>query len=67
MTRLTMKITIEERNALTQLAQRERRQPHDQAALIVRSELERLGLLPIEHQPAPRPKAEQYQAELQSA
>ena len=41
-----------EREALAVLSQRERRDMRDQAALIIRRELERAGLLPIE-QPTP--------------
>jgi hypothetical protein len=55
-----MKVTIyldqQERDALSNLAQRERRDPRDQAALIIRRELERAGLLPTDtppDQPAP--------------
>ena len=35
----------EERRALVRLASRERRDPRDQAALLIRRELERLGLI----------------------
>lgn len=46
MTRVTITLSEEERNALIALGQRERRDPRDQAALIIRHELERFGMLP---------------------
>lgn len=45
MRKVTITVDECERVALVQLAQRERRDPRDQAALIVRRELERLGLI----------------------
>ncbi len=39
-----------ELTALNELAQREYRAPKAQAALIIRKELERLGLIPPEHE-----------------
>jgi hypothetical protein len=45
MKRLTITLMQDERTALWELAQRERREPRDQAALIIRRELEREGLL----------------------
>lgn len=45
MARIVIYLPNQERNALCQLAQREYRVPHAQAALIIRKELERLGML----------------------
>ena len=45
MTRVVIYLPNQERNALYLLAQREYRVPHAQAAIIIRKELERLGLL----------------------
>ncbi len=45
MTRITVKLEPVERDALVELAQRERRDMRDQAALIIRRELEREGLI----------------------
>lgn len=45
MPRITVKLLIDEREALLRLAQQERRDPRAQAALIIRRELEREGLL----------------------
>jgi hypothetical protein len=45
MKRLTITLMQDERTALWELAQRERRDMRDQAALIIRRELEREGLL----------------------
>ncbi len=45
MARITIRLENTERDALIELSQRERRDPRDQAALIVRRELEREGLL----------------------
>ena len=39
-----------EASALNNLAQREYRVPKAQAALIIRKELERLGMIPIQHE-----------------
>ena len=56
MARIIVPLKITERDALVQLAERERRDPRDQAALIVVRELERAGLLPaIKAQPQPEP------------
>ena len=46
--RLMIDLQPEEEQALLELAQRERRHPSDQAAIAVRRELERLGMLAIE-------------------
>lgn len=43
--RIQINFNPQERSALDRLAQRERRNARDQAALIVRHELERLGLI----------------------
>lgn len=48
MARMTIQLPIDERDALFQLARREYRNPREQAALIIRRELERRGLLPTE-------------------
>ncbi len=44
-TRLTVTLLREERSALAQLAERERREPRAQAAVLIRQALEKLGLL----------------------
>ena len=46
MIRLTVMLEPDERQALLALAEKERRDPRQQAAVIIRQELERLGLLP---------------------
>ncbi len=43
--RITITLDDAEEKALIALAQRERRQPRDQAAMMIRHELERRGLL----------------------
>jgi len=48
--KLVISLDGAERSALTELAERERRDPRAQAALIIRRELERAGLLPVEAQ-----------------
>jgi hypothetical protein len=56
MVRVSVTLQPEEKNALWALAQRERRDPRAQAALIIRRELERAGLLPAEViTPQPQP------------
>jgi hypothetical protein len=45
MTRLMIQLDGLERSALTTLAELERRDPRQQAALLIRQQLERLGLL----------------------
>lgn len=45
MTRIMVTLRQDEREALRVLAERERRDPRDQAALLIRGELERRGLL----------------------
>lgn len=50
MARITITLRAEERDALHRLAETERRDPRAQAALLIRHELERRGLLPtIDH------------------
>jgi len=51
MTRVTLLLDRLEREALEQLSRRERRDLRNQAAVIVRRELERLGLLQNETAP----------------
>ena len=46
MARITITLRQSERDALLTLAEREFREPRAQAALLIRAELERLGLLP---------------------
>lgn len=46
MAKIIVYLGDQERNALLQLAQRELRQPRAQAALIIRQELVRQGMLP---------------------
>lgn len=48
MPRMTIQLPISERDALFQLARREYRNPREQAAVIIRRELERRGLLPAD-------------------
>ena len=48
MIRLTISLREQERTALRALAEQEFRDPRAQAALIIRQELERRGLLPPE-------------------
>ena len=47
MARVTVTLKISERDALVTLAEREKRDPRAQAALIIREALERRGLLPV--------------------
>lgn len=53
MAQIVVKLKPSERNALRQLAERERRDPRQQAALIIRRELESVGLLPTQTTPTP--------------
>ncbi len=53
MHRLTLTLNDDEKNALWCLADKEFREPRSQAALMIRLELQRLGLM--EHQPSPKP------------
>ena len=43
--RITVSLMRSEKSALMQLAERERRDPRAQAAILIRRELERLGLI----------------------
>jgi len=45
---ITVPLNPKEKDALLTLAERERRGPREQAAVIIRRELERAGLLPEE-------------------
>ena len=45
MNRLVLSLRSDEHDALMELAARERRDPRDRAALMIRRELERVGLL----------------------
>jgi hypothetical protein len=58
MARVVIYLPNQERNALYQLAQREYRVPHAQAALIIHKELERLGMLSTDPQPKKRAEEE---------
>lgn len=51
MTRITVNLQASERSALLALAEIEKRNPRAQAALIIRTELERRGLLSPEMPP----------------
>lgn len=51
MTRIMITLQPDERAALLDLAERERRDPRDQAALFIRSGLQHLGLLPTDNAP----------------
>lgn len=48
-----------ERDALVRLAKEQRRDPRDQAAVIIRTELERRGLLPFNPPPNETAKLEE--------
>lgn len=61
MARLTLILAVSERDALFRLARQEVREPRAQAALIIRKELERLGLIAND---APAPNARQVDAAL---
>ena len=52
MIRISINLREDERKALAQLADIERRDARQQAALLVRNELERRGLLPVDERPA---------------
>ncbi len=51
MIRLTVRLDEMEREAIVKLAQSERRDPRDQAALMIHQALEQRGLLPCEAAP----------------
>ncbi len=59
--RITVTLAAEERDALRVLAQHERRDARRQAAVIIRRELERLGLLPASTSAAADRPAEEVQ------
>lgn len=61
MAKIIVYLGEQERDALHQLAQREMRAPRAQAALIIRQELARLGMLSI---PAESLNAEQSEAQV---
>jgi len=67
MARFVIYLNEQERSALYCLAQRERRVPKAQAALIIHTELERLGMLPLGQFPAGTVGAFQVQAGLPEA
>jgi hypothetical protein len=52
-----------EREALRELADRELRDPRQQAAVIIRRELQRRGLLPADNTPDARPAQEVQHAQ----
>ena len=60
MAKIIVYLGEQERDALQQLAQREMRVPRAQAALIIRQELTRLGMLPdqAKNQEAERPEGQ---------
>ena len=62
MTRITVSLTEGEREALRALAFRERRDSRAQAALIIRAELEKRGLLPADPQPVTLPAGPEPQS-----
>jgi hypothetical protein len=57
MARITVSLPSDVSDALWMLAERECRHPRDQAALLIRLELERRGLLPADA-PAAQPQPE---------
>lgn len=59
--RITVTLAAEERDALRVLAQHERRDARRQAALIIRRELQRRGLLPPDMGAADNRPAEEVQ------
>lgn len=63
MTRITVSLTEGEREALRVLAFKERRDSRAQAALIIRAELEKRGLLLADPQPAALPTGLEARAE----
>lgn len=65
MAKIIVYLADPERNALQELAQREMRSPRAQAALILRQELTRLGMLPDQSQAATIESLKQH-AEAQS-
>ncbi len=53
--RMTITLKTGEAGVLAELAYRERRDPRDQAAYLIREGLERRSLLPSETEPPPQP------------
>jgi hypothetical protein len=64
MSRITVTLQADEHEALRELSERERRNPRDQAALLIRENLQRLGLLAAESQPALNGQPQQAQSEI---
>jgi hypothetical protein len=64
MAKLIVYLGDQERDALQEIAQREMRVPRAQAALIIRQELTRLGILPNQenYQEAERPEGQPTEA-----
>lgn len=56
MNRMMIPLEINEKDAIIYLAAREKRDPRQQAALLIRQALERAGLLPATD-PAPQPES----------
>jgi len=61
MARVTITLRSNELEALVTLAQRERREPRAQAAVIIKRELEKCGLLPTDRPPTATPTPPQPQ------
>ena len=61
--RITVTLAADERDALRLLAQQERRDARLQAAVIIRRELQRRGLLPADDAPDARPAREEEHAQ----
>ena len=66
MAKLIVYLGEQERDALHQLAQQEMRVPRAQAALIIRRELDRLGMLPKQANTQEIRKSEEQSVEAQS-
>lgn len=58
MTRMLIELRLDEREALAKVAQQERRDARSQAAVIIRQELERRGLLGQQCEKATAPAGE---------
>ena len=67
MPRFVVYLKEQERNALFRLAEKELRAPRAQAALIIRLELERLGLLSPVHSANPTQGTTQFTSVIQEA
>ncbi len=63
MLRMLIALNDDERRALSQCAKHERREIRQQAAVIIRRELERRGLLPADDTPDARPAQEVHHAQ----